>query len=144
MHNYTLCNFNPMKRTIIATKLFNGRLVERKFNEFSWDLLGENKNGWTAKDELKVTASIPLPPKGETAQVIKPEPKIEAPVVNEVPQEVKNEFMTLSSKIGKGAIKDYFDKVGVTYSNTANIIEIRTQLASVLNYNIEKLSEAFK
>jgi len=134
-----------MQTTIIATKTINGRAVERKFNSYSWSLLGNNKEGWVEKTNQTVIASIPLPPKGET-KTIKVEPSINVPeiTVQEVDQITKNEFMTLASKIGKGNIKDYFDKNSIVYSNTANIIEIRTQLATVLNYNIDKLNEAFK
>lgn len=134
-----------MQTTIIATKTFNGRLVERKFGQYAWELLGNDKGGWVAKTDHSVIASIPLPPKGETkTQVVTAAPKVQTPSVPEVSQEVKNEFMTLASKIGKGNIKDYFDKEQVVYSNTANIIEIRTQLATVLNYDIKKLNEAFQ
>ena len=133
-----------MQTTIIAEKTINGRVVTRKFDRRSWELAGNDKNGWKEKSDQVVISSIPLPPKGETKIVVSPEPVTVAPVVNEVSQVVKNEFMTLASKIGKGNIKDYFDKVGVTYSNTANIIEIRTQLAEVLNYDIKKLNESFK
>lgn len=136
-----------MQTTIIATKMMNGRLVERKFNQLAWDMAGKDKNGWAAKDEQKVVAAIPLPPKGETKpQVVTPVPKLEVKQVTEIDQVIKNEFMTIAGKVGKGMIKDFFDKQNpaVPYSNSANIIEIRNLLASYLNYDIKKLNEAFR
>jgi hypothetical protein len=126
-------------RTIIATKKMNGRLVERKFTEYEWELAGNDKNGWEAKPDHTLIASLPLPPKGETIK--KPEQVM--PVQSEVAQEIKNQFSTLAGKISKGSIKDYFDKESIKYSNTANIIDIRTQLGNELNYNIEKLNSIF-
>jgi len=132
-----------MTQTLIATKTFKGRVVERKFTEYEWGLLGNDTNGWVKKTDQIVLASIPLPPRGETKQVVVPNPKPVEVVINEIPQSVKNEFMTLASKLGKGTIKDYFDANQIVYSNTANIIDIRTQLGTVLNYDIKKLNEIF-
>lgn len=123
--------------------MISGRLVERKFTEYNWDLIGTDKNGWVLKTEQTVTASISLPPKG---QVVVPEikkPEQVMPIISTVAQEVKNEFMTLAGKLSKGVIKDYFDRELIVYSNTANIIDIRTQLGNELNYSIGKLNEIF-
>ena len=134
-----------MQTTIIAIKTINGKTVERKFNSYGWGLLGKDKNGWIEKSDQVVNSSIPLPPKGETKTIkIEAAAKPSVLVVKEIEQEVKNEFMTAASKIGKGNIKDYFDKEQIVYSNSANIIEIRTQLATVLNYDLKKLNETFK
>lgn len=122
--------------------MMNGRLVERKFTEHSWELAGNDKNGWIQKADQNLIASIPLPPKGESKPIIV-KPEQVAPIQSDVKQEVKNEFMTLASKLSKGAIKDFFDKENIKYSNTANIIDIRTQLGNELNYDIEKLNKAF-
>lgn len=134
-----------MQRTIIATKMISGRLVERKFDQRAWDLAGKDKNGWIEKVEQKLVSDIPLPPKGETkVQTVVATPKESVKEVKEVDQMIKNEFMTIASKIGKGMIKDYFDKEEVVYSNATNIIEIRQLLATHLNYDIKKLNEAFR
>lgn len=132
-----------MTQTLIATKTFKGRVVERKFTEYEWGLLGNDTNGWVKKTDQVVLASIPLPPKGETKQIIIADPKPAEIVIEDVKQTIKNDFMTAASKLSKGNIKDYFDANKIIYSNAANIIEIRTQLASVLNYDIKKLNEAF-
>lgn len=121
----------------------NGRIVERQFTEHAWELAGNDKNGWTLKPDLNAIAAIPLPPKGEAEKPKIEKPAQVMPIQSEVAQEVKNEFMTLAAKLSKGVIKDYFDKHSIVYSNTANIIDIRTQLGNELNYNIEKLNANF-
>lgn len=133
-----------MQTTVIATKMMNGRVVTRKFGKYSWDLLGKDKNGWVENPSETIQPDIILPPKGETKAPVKIEVKAPEPEIIEIDQLTKNEFTNAVSKIGKGNIKDYFDKAGVVYSNTSNIIEIRTQLAVLLNYDIKKLNEAFK
>jgi hypothetical protein len=132
-----------MTRTVIATKKMNGRLVERQFTEHAWELAGNDKNGWELKPDLNAIATIPLPTKGETEKPKIEKPAQVLPVKSEVAQEVKNQFMTLAAKLSKGVIKDYFDRESIVYSNTANIIDIRTQLGNEMNYNIEKLNAAF-
>lgn len=132
-----------MTRTVIATKKISGRLVERKFTEYEIQLLGNDMNGWEIKPDHLIAANIPLPPKGQAKPEPIKKPEQVMPVTSEVKQEVKNEFNTLASKLSKGVIKDYFDSSSVTYSNTANIIDIRTQLGNVLNYDIEKLNTIF-
>ena len=123
--------------------MISGRLVERKFTEYNWDLIGTDKNGWVLKTEQTVNSDIPLPKKGETTQVVIAKPEQVMPIISTVAQEVKNEFMTLAGKLSKGVIKDYFDRERIVYSNTANIIDIRTQLGNELNYSIGKLNEIF-
>jgi len=123
--------------------MISGRLVERKFTEYNWDLIGTDKNGWVLKTEQTVNSDIPLPKKGETNQVVIAKPEQVMPIISTVAQEVKNEFMTLAGKLSKGVIKDYFDRELIVYSNTANIIDIRTQLGNELNYSIGKLNEIF-
>lgn len=132
-----------MTRTVIATKMISGRLVERKFTEYNWDLIGVDKNGWVLKTEQTVNSDIQLPPKGQVVKAEIKKPEQVMPIISTVAQETKNEFATQASKLSKGVIKDYFDREKIIYSNTANIIDIRTQLGNELNYNIEKLNQIF-
>ena len=131
-----------MTRTIIATKSFNGKIVERKFTEFNWNLVGADKNGWVEKTDQNIIASIPLPPKGET---IKIEAEIKAPiiVVTEVHQDIKDAFMNNVSKLSKGVIKDYFDKEKIEYSNALSIIDLRIKLGTAMNYNVDLFNTSF-
>ena len=131
-----------MTRTIIATKSFNGKIVERKFTEFNWNLVGDDKNGWVEKTDQNIIASIPLPPKGET---IKIEAEIKAPiiVVTEVHQDIKDAFMNNVSKLSKGVIKDYFDKEKIEYSNALSIIDLRIKLGTAMNYNVDLFNTSF-
>jgi hypothetical protein len=78
---------------IIAKRIIGGRVVEKKFTDLSWTLLGKNKQGWEKVDLIenappKLEVREFLTEKKSVAVVppvaVKEEPK---PEVVEIPEE---------------------------------------------------------
>jgi hypothetical protein len=139
---------------IIAVK--NG--LTKKFTPISWELLGENKNGWVEKTEAEVTNKVTkeIPPSGQkTENIVKP--KVATKVTDSVEKteaevklpdlepsdKLKQEFNEIAEKISPNTIKDYFDAVEVKYKANDKLSVLIGLLYENLSGDVELLKSKF-
>lgn len=151
---------------ISATKLFNGKPITRKFNEFKWNSMGKDKNGWVADQDQQIENTVATPEKTVTkpqkvqtiSNDLNKDPGADAasttnsePNTNETFDDPKysdetiQEFMKHVKGYNKGVIKDHFDslKPPVTYDNTIGLPELKKMLGEYYKYDIVSLQKAF-
>lgn len=151
---------NKHMADFIAIKVVKGKVLKQRFSDYSWNLLGTDKNGWVRTEPQTIHNTIEsqkITTSGKD-QVIsnsvskKNEPvivnTIDEPTVSgkqKVEDSKKLEFMESLEGLSKNRIKDFFDsqEPPVKYDNKAKIEELKVQFAEHFNYDIVKLQEIF-
>lgn len=133
--------------------------ITKSFSPLSWELLGDNKNGWVETSPVGAKPNT-IP---ETGQKEEPKPQVAENILtkeivnvsvvetkpNTIPEivvENKTAFFELAkNSLTKNLIKDYFDKeeVSVTYKATDNLDTLIGLLHDNLQGDIELLKSKF-
>ncbi|MDQ3047649.1 MAG: hypothetical protein M3R27_08890 [Bacteroidota bacterium] len=124
---------------------------KKKFTAEQWNLLGDDKNGWTVaatSHQVVVNKTFKTPPSPgtkATAQVVdnKAEAKAEDEIVkNLVVSPEITEFV--KANISRSQIKDLFDAKDVKYKNSLNLDGLIEILAKTYSNNLDDIKAEFK
>lgn len=144
----------------IAIKVVKDKVLKQRFSDYTWNLLGPDKNGWVRTEPQTIHNTIESQKSAnktgdqvisnsvskKVEQVI--DNNVNKPIVSSkqtVEESKKAEFMASLEGLSKNRIKDFFDsqEPSVKYDNKAKVDELKVQFAEHFNYDIAKLQEIF-